>query len=212
MPRKHMDNIDLTTLVRQFVDYLLPELTPYEVTLYIILLRLSLLKDESLQSRIGKRTLAATFARGMRGERPNYDTISGVIKGLEQRGCIKVGDTNREGTLYTVVLPERVPIVIERLSVKPAPQEENYFTDPKKRLELFERDSWVCHFCGDLVTQENATLDHFIPQSKAGGHSKENLKTCCLLCNSIKSGRTYEEAAPLLLISIRERKRRQSGI
>ena len=49
MPRNHMDNIDLTTLVRQFVDYLLPELTPYEVTLYIILLRLSLLKDESLQ-------------------------------------------------------------------------------------------------------------------------------------------------------------------
>ena len=207
-----MNSIDLSNLLRQFVDSLLPELTPYEVTLYIILLRQSLLKNESLQSRIGKRTLMATFARGMRGERPNYETISVVIKGLEQRGCIKVGDTTREGTLYTVVLPEDVPIVKERLSVIPAVEDENYFTDPKKRIELFERDGWACHFCGEVVTQENATLDHFVPQSKGGGHSKENLKTCCLLCNSIKSGRTYEEAAPLLLVSVRERKKRQNAI
>lgn len=34
------------------------------------------------------------------------------------------------------------------------------------------------------------------------------LKTACLLCNSIKSGKTFEEAAPLILKSLKERKQR----
>jgi len=46
------------------------------------------------------------------------------------------------------------------------------------------------------------------PQSKGGKHTKDNLKTCCFVCNAIKSGKTYEEAAPFLLKSIRERKQK----
>ncbi|MGH7236937.1 MAG: HNH endonuclease [Candidatus Saccharimonadales bacterium] len=61
-------------------------------------------------------------------------------------------------------------------------------------------------YCGEKVTAENATLDHLVPQYKGGKHTKENLKTSCLMCNSIKSGKTYEEAAPLLLKSIQERR------
>lgn len=62
--------------------------------------------------------------------------------------------------------------------------------------------------CGERLDIANITLDHYIPQSKGGNHSKENLKTACLLCNSIKSGKTFEEAAVLLLKSISERKKK----
>ena len=58
------------------------------------------------------------------------------------------------------------------------------------------------------VTSENATLDHLTPQSKGGKHTKDNLKTSCLVCNSIKSGKTYEEAAPYLLKSIQDRRQK----
>ena len=78
----------------------------------------------------------------------------------------------------------------------------------EKRKELFERDKWICHYCGEKVTEENATLDHLTPQCKGGKHTKSNLKTSCLVCNSIKSGKTYEEAAPFLLKSIQERRTR----
>ncbi|MEW6377347.1 MAG: hypothetical protein AB1502_16345 [Thermodesulfobacteriota bacterium] len=47
-----------------------------------------------------------------------------------------------------------------------------------------------------------------MPQIKGGKHNKENLKSCCFICNSIKSGKTYEEAAPFLLKSIQEPKAR----
>ena len=53
------------------------------------------------------------------------------------------------------------------------------------------------------VDEATATLDHVTPRSKGGSNSPANLSTCCLMCNSIKSGRTYEEAAPDILAAIR---------
>ena len=70
----------------------------------------------------------------------------------------------------------------------------------------------MCYYCREEVTKDNATLDHLIPQSKDGKNTEENLKTSCLLCNSIKSGKTYEEAAPHLLKSVSERKKRKIAI
>ncbi len=196
-------------IIEQFVDYLLPELTPYETSLYLYLLRISFVKNGAVEVRVGKRTIAAGYGKGSRGERTNYAHVSKILKRLEEKGCIKVGDTNRDGTLYILSLPKDIPLVAEKIaSLLPQDTEVDYFNDPEKRREIFERDRWICQYCGEKVTPENATLDHFIPQSKGGKHSKENLRTCCLICNSLKSGKTYEEAAPFLLKSIQERKAR----
>jgi 5-methylcytosine-specific restriction endonuclease McrA len=103
-------------------------------------------------------------------------------------------------------LPKQIPLVKEKMAIKKKIKEIDYFTDLKKRQELFERDNWTCYYCGEKVTKDNATLDHLTPQCKDGKNTKENLKTSCLLCNSIKSGKTYEEASPYLLKSISERR------
>ena len=201
-------NKDLTKIIEQLVDFLMPELSPYGVSLYLFLLRNSIIGNNSLTVRIGKRTIADKFVKAARGERSNYAHITKVLKELEKMGCIKVGDIDREGTLYEIILPENIKLVAEKLSSGVMPLgEEDYFTDGKKRRELFERDKWICHYCGEKVTEKNATLDHFIPQVKGGKHTKDNLKTCCFICNAIKSGKTYEEAAPFLLKSIRGRKK-----
>jgi DNA-binding PadR family transcriptional regulator len=201
-------NKDLSKIIEQFVDLLMPELTPYEVALYLFLFRHSLPKNNSLTVRIGKKTIIEKFVKNPRGGgRPSFANITVVLKELERKGCIKVGDVDREGTFYEIILPEKIRSVAEKLAVKSLEaKDDDYFTDTNKRKELFERDKWICHYCGELVTEKNATLDHFIPQSKGGKNTKDNLKTCCLVCNSIKSGKTYEEAAPFLLKSIREKK------
>jgi hypothetical protein len=197
-----MKNID--EIIKNFVDLLIPELTPYEATLYIVFIRLSVLEGNTT-IRIGKRTIAQKYSKGSRGDKTNYAHISKLLKGLEEKGCIQIGDTDRDGTLYTILEPKQIPSVIEKLTTHKQVENEDYFTDQNKRRELFERDNWTCHYCGQKVTEQNATLDHLIPQYKGGTHSKDNLKTCCLMCNSIKSGKTYEEAAPLLLKSIQKR-------
>jgi hypothetical protein len=200
---------DTKSIIEQFVDYLLPGLTPYETTLYLYLLRNSFLKNGVAELRIGKRTIAAGFAKGYMGAETSYAHLSENLKKLEKKGCIKIGDTDRYGTLYKLILPENVPLVAEKIaSSLPQGKEENYFTDYDKRQEIFKRDKWICQYCGEKVTKKNATLDHFIPQSKRGKSTKDNLKTCCLICNGIKSGKTYKEAAPFLLKNIQERKSR----
>ncbi|MDD3728983.1 MAG: HNH endonuclease signature motif containing protein [Candidatus Pacebacteria bacterium] len=201
---------DLQKIIEQFTDYLLPILTPYEAGLYIFLLRNSFIKNGSREIRIGKRTIADNLGAS-RGEKTNYAHVTKLVNGLEEKSCIKIGDTTREGTLYSVFLPEEIPSVKEKLSIVADATEEDYFTDPEKRKEIFKRDKYICHYCGEKVTPENATLDHLTPQCKGEGHTKENLKTSCLVCNSIKSGKTYEEAAPYLLKSIQERKVRNNN-
>jgi 5-methylcytosine-specific restriction endonuclease McrA len=200
---------DIKIIIEQFVDYLLPDLTPSETSLYLYLLCNSFVKNNSFEVRVGKRTIATKYGKGSRGEKTNYEHVSKTLKMLEGKGCIKIKDTNREGTLYIVNLPKDIPLVAEKIaSLIPQDTEEDYFNDPEKRRKIFERDKWICQYCGEKVTQENATIDHFIPQSKGGKHNKENLKLCCFICNSIKSGKSYKEAAPFLLKSLQERKAR----
>lgn len=199
----------LKSVIEQFVDLLMPELTPYEAVLYIFLLRNSLIRENSLTVRVGKRTIASNLIESAKGNKPAFAQISKILKGLERKGCIKIGDVNRDGTIYTILLPKEIPSVKEKISIKQDPEVEDYFTNPEKRAALFERDKWTCAYCGEKVTLENATLDHLIPQYKGGKNTKDNLKTACLTCNSIKSGKTYEEAAPYLLKNIQERKSRE---
>jgi hypothetical protein len=60
------DNVDI--LICDFVDHLMPELTPYESSLYLLFLRTSVVQNNSWQTRIGKRTIAERLGKGsMRG-------------------------------------------------------------------------------------------------------------------------------------------------
>ncbi|MGH9044244.1 MAG: HNH endonuclease [Acidimicrobiales bacterium] len=104
-------------------------------------------------------------------------------------------------------MPDDVPAVAERKASAVTPEEEpDYCEDPQLRATLLERDGWRCRYCGEVLTTSNATLDHVIPRSLDGPNTVENLVAACLACNSIKSGRTYEEAAPQLLADLARRR------
>lgn len=201
--------VDTKNIICDFVDLVMPTLTPYESSFYILLLKHSFFDNNSSQVRIGKRSVAEQAGKSSKGASISYAQVTEVFRGLEEKGCVAIGDTTREGTLYTVLAPRDIPFVKEKLAV-PAPADSDYFTEPDKRRSLFERDKWTCQYCGEVVGVDNSTLDHYVPQCKGGNHSKENLRTCCLVCNAIKSGKSFEEAAPLILKSMQERRQRRS--
>ncbi len=204
-----MEDRPKNQLSEEFVDFLLPLLKPYEATIYLYLLRRSHLGVGSPKIRIGKRTIAADCRQGTRAARSNFAHVTELLKALERKQCISIGDTTREGTLYTVKLPCEIPVAKERIATHTVPEQPlNYYRDPALRNNLFEQDKWICRYCGEQVSAENATLDHLVPISKGGSDAPENLATCCFIYNAIKSGKTYEETAPAILASLRERRLR----
>lgn len=58
----------------------------------------------------------------------------------------------------------------------------------KKRLIRAEGDP--CFYCG---SPDPATVDHVMPTSRGGGHSRKNLVPACSPCNGQKRNRTPEE-------------------
>lgn len=68
--------------------------------------------------------------------------------------------------------------------------------------EIFERDDWVCHICGGACdptvswpTLLAATLDHLIPLSRGGQHTRDNVKCAHYSCNSRRGARILAECA-----------------
>ena len=198
--------MELENVVKAIVDKLLPELSPHESMMYFLLFRLSHMEG-TCETRIGQRTLAKLYGRGPKMAVPSRAHLARQLQSLEKKGCISIGDTDRFGTLFSVRLPMEIPLVIEKFSNDTSTDlDEDYYTTGGGRQIIFERDNWVCQYCGEVVNKDNATLDHYVPQCNGGGHEKENLRTACLICNSIKSGKTYEQAAPALLENIAKRR------
>jgi 5-methylcytosine-specific restriction endonuclease McrA len=62
--------------------------------------------------------------------------------------------------------------------------------------EIFERDGWRCGICGERIDKtvvhpdrRSASLDHVVPLSKGGEHSRANVQAAHLGCNSTKGNR-----------------------
>lgn len=74
-------------------------------------------------------------------------------------------------------------------------------------VEIFERDGWRCKLCGKAVARAKAVphpkapvLDHILPLTHGGQHSRANTQCAHFLCNSIKSERVYGSGEQLRLI------------
>lgn len=68
--------------------------------------------------------------------------------------------------------------------------------------EIFERDGWLCQICDEEIDRElvfpnpgTASLDHKIPISLGGRHTRANVQCSHLGCNSRKSNKLLCEIA-----------------
>ena len=65
---------------------------------------------------------------------------------------------------------------------------------------ILERDGYVCHICGGVVTPEQLSFDHVIPLTprkgtnrQPGPHSEDNIKVAHFTCNTRKGNILMEE-------------------
>jgi 5-methylcytosine-specific restriction endonuclease McrA len=93
--------------------------------------------------------------------------------------------------------PERVEAerkVVERIRAKMAERKGKKAArgyTPPLRERVYERDGYRCVGCG---SQRDLTLDHWVPRSKGGRHTYENLRTMCRPCNHAKGDKLPDES------------------
>lgn len=68
-------------------------------------------------------------------------------------------------------------------------------------MVILKRDGWRCYICGCSTPRElrgtyedNAPeIDHIVPLSRGGAHTKDNVRCCCRACNIAKTNMTLKE-------------------
>ena len=65
---------------------------------------------------------------------------------------------------------------------------------PYSRAALLRRDKFRCGYCGAPAT----TMDHVVPRCQGGSTTWLNAVAACAPCNSVKAGRTPQEAGMTL--------------
>lgn len=64
--------------------------------------------------------------------------------------------------------------------------------------EIFERDGGVCHLCRKTVARSDASVDHLIPVSLGGPHTRANVGLAHRSCNSSKKAAPRGEQLRLI--------------
>jgi DNA-directed RNA polymerase subunit RPC12/RpoP len=198
----NFDALEVPSIVASIVDFLQPQLLPYEAAIYWHLFRKSILASGEQYARVSVRGMQQGVVTSSSGQTSSlsYSSVQDALSGLEKKGVIaKAGDTTREGTPYKVYIPDEIAIcqqlkasmAAEQAGEKPidARRELDYYNVLENRLKVFERDNYKCHYCQKQLTRFTATLDHIQPVSRGGDNSYENLVTACLHCNSRRGNR-----------------------
>lgn len=191
---KNYSALELPSIVSSVVDFLHPFLTPYEIAVYWYLFNQSIVKTGEQYARASTRGMSA-IAKSASGKSDDlsYGVIKKTIDAMKDKEVLSVaGDTNRDGTLYKIAIPDEIPMCKELMSQKAKSEvaaintkkELDFYNVAENRKAVFERDGYKCHYCGKQLTRFSATLDHIQPVSKGGDNSFENLITACLHCNA----------------------------
>lgn len=197
---KNFEALEVPQIVSEVIRYLQPLLTPYEAAVYWHMFECAVLRSGNQYCRVSTRGLMNGVVRSASGQSDTLSigTTRGALQGLENRGAIQtVGEPTREGTPYRVLLPEEIPacrnLMQSTASAAPAAvniaKDLDYYNLRENRLHVFERDGYLCKYCGKQLTRFTATLDHIQPVSEGGDNSLENLMTACLHCNSKRGSR-----------------------
>jgi 5-methylcytosine-specific restriction endonuclease McrA len=65
---------------------------------------------------------------------------------------------------------------------------------PLTNRALFQRDGYLCMYCGRKFCAKELTREHVVPMSRGGRDVWTNVLTACVRCNHTKDARTPQEA------------------
>jgi DNA-directed RNA polymerase subunit RPC12/RpoP len=191
--------LELPDIIGEIVDDLQPILTAYDAAFYWFLFRHSIAKDGNPQIRVSRSTLRRAVVKSSYTNAAenniSFGKVQETLRALEKIGAIqKLGEPNRQGTLYRVLIPDEIEACrkfrAERMAEETALFPLSNKGQHQKRMQVFERDGYKCRKCGKQLTRFTATVDYVKLPAEGGDESAENLVTACADCSGRGSKKT----------------------
>jgi hypothetical protein len=184
--------LELPDIIGEIVDDLQPILTAYDAAFYWFLFRHSIAKDGNPQIRVSRSTLRRAVVKSSYTNAAenniSFGKVQDTLRALGEIGAIqKLGEPNRQGTLYRILIPDEIE-ACRKFRAERLADETALFPLSKgaheKRMQVFERDGYQCRRCQKQLTRFTATTDYLKSLEDGGNESTENLITTCAECNS----------------------------
>jgi len=188
--------LELPVIIQEIVDDLQPILTAYDAAFYWFLFRHSIAKDGNPVIRVSRSSLRREVVKSSNTtaaeNKISLGKVQDTLRALEEIGAIrKLGEPNRQGTPYQVLIPDEIE-ACRKFRAERLAEESKLFPAPTgdhvrdRRTRVFERDGYACRRCGKQLTRFTATIDSVKPADHAD-ESEADLITTCAECNSLRN-------------------------
>jgi len=181
---------------QQFQDYLAPKLDTYEQAIYLYIFRHSRFidKDEAIIGFKSARTRMAT-GLGVDGTPMSEGSAYKKLSTLEEKGCIKIVQTEHKGSRIKLNLPKEIDDVVPSAQSSPAEiniEDIDFFNDAKNRLAILKRENFRCFYTLKTLDKNSFVVDHVISRPN-GDNSYRNVVAASREANNRKGAMAADD-------------------
>lgn len=187
--------MDIEQFLKDFQDHLAPRLDTYEQAVYLYLFRHTRLigLDEAVVGfKSARRRMACGI--GEKGKPMSENTAYEKLRSLEEKGCIKILDSTREGRKIRLYVPSEIAgVITPEVTVAPANLEtEDFFEVQENRARILMREGHRCFYCLRQLNGDNYVIEHVVSRP-VGANSYRNVVAACRQCNNRKGATAVED-------------------
>lgn len=187
--------MDLEQFFKDFQDHLAPRLDTYEQAVYLYLFRHTRfvgLEEAVIGFKSARRRMACGI--GEKGKPMSENTAYEKLRSLEEKGCIRILDSTREGRKIRLSLPtEILGVIVPEAPTPPQDIEsEDFFVVEENRARILMREQHRCFYCLRQLNEKNYVIEHVLSRPE-GNNSFRNVVAACRQCNNRKGSTIVED-------------------
>jgi 5-methylcytosine-specific restriction endonuclease McrA len=190
-----MTAMDVEQVFKEFQDHLAPRLDTYEQAIYLYLFRhtrLVGLEEAVVGFKSARRRMACGI--GEKGKPMSENTAYEKLHSLQQKGCILILDSNRDGRKIRLRLPPEIPGVVVATEAFAVPdiETEDFFEVADNRARILLREAHQCFYCVRKLNGDSYVIEHVVSRP-TGDSTYRNVVAACRQCNNRKGSSTAED-------------------
>lgn len=173
----------------------MPRLDTYEQAVYLYLFRHTRflgLEEAVIGFKSARRRMACGI--GEKGKPMSENTAYEKLRSLEEKGCIVILDSTREGRKIRLNLPSEIIGVVtqEEPAATPDLETQDFFNVEENRARILMREENRCFYCLRLLNGENYVIEHVVSRP-TGDNRYRNVVAACRQCNNRKGSSDVED-------------------